>query len=135
MGAVTDDDVSGPYSGLEGLEEAKKLHSSGMDGVELMADVTDDECRVNGYFKDESNSKECKEACISHIPSCTGYAISDKSYNYPNRCYIYGNINEKYIDWEKEWKTSDETNHFVPSMTKTNKHKGLACFRRNVVLD
>ena len=101
-------------------------------------DVTDDECRVNGYYKDESNSDECKEACISHIPSCTGYAISGQSYKYPNRCYIYGNINPGQWQWQSdngweqmEW--TDPASHFVPSLTQTIEREGLACFRRNVV--
>ena len=54
-------------------------------------------CLVNGIRKDSSDYEECKSACDG-LSTCTGFAISDKFYSYPNRCYVYGNFT-----WEKYW--------------------------------
>ena len=59
-------------------------------------------CTVNGIRKELSDHEECKSACDS-LSTCTGFAISDKFYSYPNRCYVYGN----FSSWDKS-KVSDE---------------------------
>ena len=94
-------------------------------------DVSDQACRINGYFKDDSNSKECKVAC-SNEPSCTGYAISREPHSYADRCYVYGHIprTDSLIRWN-----AFQQHHFLPSKTQTNGDDNVGCFRRKGIPD
>ena len=56
-------------------------------------DVTDSNCRVSGFWKDETSSEECQSMC-SEV-SCGSYASSSSLYDYPNRCYIHGAGSER----------------------------------------
>ena len=97
------------------------------DGCE----VTDQACRISGYFKDESNSNECKLKC-SNEPSCTGYAISKEPHSYANRCYVYGHLS--FTDSFSEWNSFPQ-HHFIPSNTATNGDNNVGCFLRNEIPD
>ena len=94
-------------------------------------DVAYQACRINGYFKDESNPDECKAACLKE-ESCTGYAISKEPHSYANRCYVYRHIpsTESFPKW-----TVFRQHHFVPSLTKTNGDDNVECFRSNNIPD
>ena len=56
-----------------------------------VCDTKSSSCRVNGYYKKRPNYQECRITSLSEI-ACVGFAISDKTYKVPNRCYVYGNI-------------------------------------------
>ena len=49
-------------------------------------------CFLNALTKDSSNPDECKSACDNE-KGCTGFAISDSSFFYPNRAK-----NSKFIE-------------------------------------
>lgn len=48
-------------------------------------------CRVNGFYKEQSDEIECKFACIGPAhATCLGYAISASSHSKaPSTCYVY----------------------------------------------
>ena len=98
-------------------------------------DVTDSACRINGYYKDDSNDNDCKLICLNET-SCTGYVISDIPSNvyYANRCFIYGNISSTYPFSESEWNTFQKQ-FFIPSKTKTSGTDNVKCYRRNGIPD
>ena len=98
------------------------------DGCDIHLDPA---CRINGYFKDESNSNECKLKC-SNEASCAGYAISNEQYSYPNRCYVYGHFSS--ADSFSEWNSYPQ-HHFIPSKTATNGDNKVECFLRNEISD
>jgi len=86
-------------------------------------------CRIDGYFKDKSNSAECRTACLQEL-SCTGYAISTKQFSSaPNRCYVYGNISS--TDTFSDWNIFSNSQQFLPVTSSFNINVG--CWRRTVV--
>jgi len=86
-------------------------------------------CRIDGYFKDKSNSVECRTACLQEL-SCTGYAISTKQFSSaPNRCYVYGNISS--TDTFSDWNIFSNSQKFLPATSSKNINVG--CWRRTVV--
>ena len=84
-------------------------------------DISSSSCRVNGYWKDESNYEECKTECISDL-ACIGIAVSDDTYNYPNRCYVYGTVSSK-VGW------NSYLQNYFDVHTSTGRN-GVDCYRR-----
>ena len=104
--------------------------------------VTYKACRLKGYFKDQSNSSECKNVC-SNNPTCTAYAISDERHAYPNRCFIYGytytwgihmgipyTTKDELPGWNIIWPESEKLPGSIPSKNKTNGDDYVECYRR-----
>jgi len=87
-------------------------------------DLNDNACGVNGYYKDESNSDECRAACLQE-PSCTGYAISTPLHWFPNRCFVHGNILS--TETVSGWKVLQKQ-HFVP--TRSTGASNSHCWQR-----
>ena len=56
-------------------------------------------CRVNGFYKDNSDLMSCMNMCDSKT-NCVGFAISDPDYSAsPNRCYVHGRSMSKPSGW------------------------------------
>ena len=81
------------------------------------SDVCDESpCKVNGYYKDESNPDECRRLCLKES-SCTGYAISTPQFDVaPNRCFIHGNI-APTDNFSTNGKWNIQSQYLVPTTT------------------
>ena len=87
-------------------------------------DVTSKSCRVNGFYKVESSHQECSTECLRET-TCVGFAISEETYKYPNRCYVYGNIwQENVPDGWMEY----HQEHFDIHMSSGS--IGVTCYKR-----
>ena len=88
-------------------------------------DPKDNDCRVNGYLKDNFDSDDCRIACLTES-SCSGFGTSSKGHrSVPNRWYVYGNITtrENFSDWQVY-----RQQHYVP--TKSSGDSDVFCWRR-----
>ena len=89
-------------------------------------------CFLNALTKDSSNPDECKSACDNE-EGCTGYAISDSSYTYPNKCYIYGNFSSKNQGATSSWTAKPHSFIEIHSSSGFNSnnpsHKSIKCWK------
>ena len=53
-------------------------------------------CGINQFYKAPSNFDECKLACEKESV-CSGFTITDSTYNNPNECTVYGNISSSNV--------------------------------------
>ena len=93
-------------------------------------DIKKSSCRLNAYKKQSSNYDECKSACNNEV-DCTGFAISDSSYFYPNRCYMYGNLtSENKANWANpgKWRPSHHSTNDNEVHTSSGDW-GARCFK------
>ena len=84
---------------------------------------------INGYSRDSSNPVECREHCLQES-FCTGYAISTQAHEFPNRCYIYGNLSKSMSSKWIKFPSSFMTKHFIPMNSSGNSE--AKCFRRGI---
>ena len=84
-------------------------------------------CRTNAFWKRPSNHDECSRYCLEE-QSCTGFAISEPWYSYPNLCYIYGNISSSAISSSNRWTPYPQKKY---SVFKSSGHKGVECYNRS----
>merc|ERR1712154_132118 len=116
---------------LGGMPEFTKVGNGWCRPDACKANDLDCALHLNGFRKENSNSTECKLACANE-PSCMGYAISSQSHKFPNRCYIYGNIQPIFDNYDEysafysewEWYPND---YFVP--TKSDGQKNVGCYK------
>eukprot|EP00493_Phyllostaurus_siculus_P025287 UN25631 len=85
---------------------------------------SDDDCRVNGFWRDNSNENECMGACDT-THGCLGYAISNSAYDYPNRCYIYGSSSMS-PEFPSHWNTYDQQNYEI---TQSSGYANVQCYK------
>jgi len=85
-------------------------------------DVASISCRVNGFYKDNSNENECKDTC-ENTAECVGYAISSSAYSTPNRCFVHGGSS---MNTPSGWKNFDRTNYEIGH---SSGHNGVQCYR------
>ena len=87
-------------------------------------------CYVNAYRKESSTYDECKIACNNHS-DCIGFAISDGTFTYPNRCYVYGQLPGfvPYLTNPNVWQQ-----HPISKITKIRSSSGgdsdVRCFKK-----
>ena len=89
--------------------------------------VRSSSCRTNAFLKVPSNHDECGRYCLEE-PSCSGFAISEPWYSYPNRCFVYGDISSSVISSSNGWKPYPKQ---VYGVFKSSGHKGVECFNRS----
>ena len=83
-------------------------------------------CLLNARKKDSSNLDECRAACDNE-EGCTGFAISDGSYSYPNRCYIYGIFSSTNQGVASSWIAMP---HSYVVVFSTYGNHGVKCWER-----
>ena len=84
----------------------------------------DDSCRVNGYYKNDSNYLECKTACINE-PACIGFSISDETFEKePDRCFVYGDISSNIV--ETGWTAYPQNYNDIHT---SNTNEGVYCYK------
>ena len=92
-------------------------------------------CGLNGYRKEPSDANDCKSACNSE-PACTGFAISDTSYDDPNRCFVYGDVTEfshnltNSNDWIEYLNYPEEIKNTFKIQSSTGGSENVRCFKR-----
>ena len=91
----------------------------------VLRNVQPRSCRLNALKKESSNPDECKSACDKE-EGCTGFAISDSSFFYPNRCYIYGNFSSKNQGATSSWTAKP---HSFIEINSTNGNSGIKCWK------
>ena len=94
-------------------------------------EILDDSCRLNGYWKDESNDHECRTTC-SDDSACTGFSISEPTFSaYPNRCFLYGNksFKKEETGWEA-YPTEYFSIHTTNIQQEYPKYEDVHCYRR-----
>ena len=91
--------------------------------------IKDSSCRLNAIQRESSSYEECKGICDEE-PACTGFAISDSTFFYPNRCYIYGNLTSANVEnWNRPGLfTSKPHSHF--EVNTTNGNLGIDCYKK-----
>jgi len=85
--------------------------------------VDDNNCKVNGFWRDDSSLAECMAMCESSA-GCNGISFSDSSSLNPLRCYVLG---ELYMAVPDEW------NHFEKSrydVAQVKTFTGWKCWAR-----
>ena len=90
----------------------------------VLRNVRPSTCRLNARKKDSSNPDECEAACDNE-EGCTGFAISDSSFFYPNRCYIYGNFSSTNL--RSGWIAKP---HSFIEVNSTNGNHGVKCWKK-----
>ena len=92
-------------------------------------------CKVNGYRKDSSSYDECKITCNDES-ACNGFAVSDSSYGYPNRCYVYGD-EAKFSqtitnsnDWTKYLRYPEDIKTIFKIESSGGVDQKVRCFKR-----
>ena len=90
----------------------------------VLRNVRPSTCRLNARKKDSSNPEECEAACDIE-KGCTGFAISDSSFFYPNRCYIYGNFSSTNL--RSSWIAKP---HSFIEVNSTNGNHGVKCWKK-----
>ena len=85
-------------------------------------DITNRNCRVNGFYKDGSSYQDCSTTCLTEI-ACVGFALSDETSAFPNRCFVYGNI------WQQNtssgWVESPQQYFDIHT---SNKQRAVTCY-------
>ena len=98
----------------------------------ILNNVQPHSCRLNALKKESSNPDECKLACDNE-EGCTGYAISDSSFFYPNRCYIYGNFSSKSQGATSSWTAKPHSFIEIHSTSGFNNNNpsnsGIKCWK------
>jgi len=91
-------------------------------------DLRNENCRVNGFFKDKMTSKECKSAC-DEDGECQAYASSDQDFTVaPRRCFLYGPMTGKHSGEHSGWTKFQQKE---TSTLRTNGAKHVECFVNN----
>ena len=86
-------------------------------------DVASSSCRVNGFWKDNSNENECMNAC-ENAAECVGYAFSNSgNSNAPNTCYVYGS---SCINTPSGWNNFEYSNYEI---VRSSGQQNVQCYR------
>ena len=91
-------------------------------------------CSINQYYKGSSNINECKLACENEV-ECTGFAISDSTFKYPNDCTIYGNVSSANVQsWTNPdaWRAKPISTYGYEGfkINSSTGESGCRCFKR-----
>ena len=92
------------------------------------------DCRINAYYKKDSNFDECKAACENES-ACTGFDIANSTFSVLNFCIVYGNISSvnvakwaNYSNWTPLPRTTYGYKGF--EIDSSTGHPGIRCFKR-----
>ena len=92
-------------------------------------------CKLNGYRKESSNYDECKTTCNDES-ACTGFSISDSADEYPNRCYVYGDVAKfsgnfaESNDWTEYLRYPKDIKTIFKIESSTGGDEKVLCFKR-----
>lgn len=91
-------------------------------------------CAITRYYKRSSDYDECKSTCKNE-PACSGFALSDNTFKFPNYCFVYGNISSIMVaNWANPgaWKGIHKSSYgFKDFKVQLSDGKsGVQCFKR-----